>query len=127
MSTSLRLFSLDPFSQTVVDLWRAASLRLAAGPESNDVFVQAAGHAVVAWLKQEAATPRALLDMFGRPGGSLLPQLHLVGSLVHDPAQALPSEPPRLWWWVVAAAYYHQWLELSSAQLPKGQPPEAAL
>jgi hypothetical protein len=94
--------------------------RLTAGAESDDVLVQAAGHAVVAWLRQDAATPGALLDSFSRPGGPLIPQLRLVGSLVHDPAQAVPAEPPRLWWWVVADAYYRRWLEFA----PTNQPPD---
>ena len=59
----------------------------------------------------------ALLDCFSRPGGPLVPQLRFVGSLVHDPTQAVPAEPPRLWWWVVADAYYRRWLELSEARL----------
>ncbi len=118
-------FTLDRYGQTMLNLWHAASLRLTAGPESDDVLVQAAGHAVVAWLRQDAATPGSLLDTFGRPGGPLVPQLRFVGSLVHDPTQAPPAEPPRLWWWVVAAAYYRRWLELSQSQSPTSQPPGA--
>ena len=122
-------FTLDRYGQTMLNLWHAASLRLTAGPESDDVLVQAAGHAVVAWLRQDAATPGSLLDTFRRPGGPLVPQLRFVGSLVHDPTQALPAEPPRLWWWVVADAYYLRWLELSQTeaqtQLPTSQPPGA--
>ena len=123
MATSPSPFTLDPYGQTMLNLWHAASLRLTAGPESDDVLVQAAGHAVVAWLRQDAATPGSLLDTFSRPGGPLVPQLRFVGSLVHDPAQALPAEPPRLWW-VVADAYYRRWLELTQSMT--GRPPDAA-
>ena len=111
-------FTLDRYGQTMVNLWHAASLRLTAGPESHDVLVQAARHAVVAWLRQDAGTLGALLDTFSRPGGPLVPQLRFVGSLVHDPTQALPAEPPRLWWWVVADAYYRRWQELTCAPAP---------
>jgi len=94
MATTPSPFTLDRYGQTMLNLWHAASLRLTAGPESDDVLVQAAGHAVVAWLRQDAATPGSLLDTFGRPGGPLVPQLRFVGSLVHDPTQAPPAEPP---------------------------------
>ena len=57
MATTPSLFTLDPYGQTMVKLWHAASARLTAGSESDDVLVQAAGRAVVAWLKQDAATP----------------------------------------------------------------------
>ena len=57
MATTPSPFTLDSYGQTMVNLWHAASLRLTAGPESDDVLVQAAGHAVVAWLRQDAATP----------------------------------------------------------------------
>ena len=57
MATTPSPFILDPYSQTMLNLWHAASLRLTAGPEFNDVLVQAAGHAVIAWLRQDAATP----------------------------------------------------------------------
>jgi len=50
----------------MVKLWQAASLRLAARHESDDVLVQAAGHAVVAWLAQDAPTPGALLGAYYR-------------------------------------------------------------
>src|SRR5712692_1576135 len=123
MATTPSRLTLDPYGQTMIDLWHAASLRLTAGPESDDVLVQAAGHAVVAWLRQDAATSAAPLDTFSRPGGPLVPQLRFVGSLVHDPARAVPAEPPRLWWWVVADAYYRRWLEFS--QSPTSQPPGA--
>ena len=116
-------FRLDPYRQTMVDLWHAASLALDAAPASDDIMVQAAGQAVVAWLRQDAPTPGALLDTFSRPGGPLVPQLRFVGSLVHDPARALPADPPRLWWWVVAAAYHQRWLELTGS--PTSRPSES--
>ncbi len=125
MATTPSPFTLDRYGQTMLNLWHAASLRLTAGPESDDVLVQAAGHAVVAWLRQDAATPGSLLDTFGRPGGPLVPQLRFVGSLVHDPSQALPAEPPRLCWWVVVDAYYQRWLEFPQSQSPTTQPPDA--
>jgi hypothetical protein len=117
-------FTLDPYGQTMVKLWHAANARLIAGPEYNDVLVQAAGHVVVAWLRLDALTPRSLLDSFSRPGGPLIPQLRFVGSLVHEPAEAVPAEPPRLWWWVVADAYYRRWIELMQSR--PGYPVEAA-
>jgi len=116
MATTPSPFTLDSYGQTMVNLWQAASLRLTAGPESDDVLIQAAGHAVVAWLRQDAATPAALLGCFSQLGGPVVPRLRFVGSLVHDPTQAIPAEPPRLWWWVVADAYYRRWLEFSEAQ-----------
>jgi len=116
-------FTLDPYGQTMLNLWHAASLRLTAGPESDDVLVQAAGRAVVAWLRHDAVTPRSLLDTFSRPGGPLVPQLRFVGSLVHDPSRVVPAEPPPLWWWVVADAYYRRWLELTPSTA--GRPPDA--
>ena len=129
MATTPSPFTLDRYGQTMLNLWHAASLRLTAGPESDDVLIQAAGHAVVAWLRQDAATPAALLGCFSQLGGQVVPQLRFVGSLVHDPTQAMPAEPPRLWWWVVADAYYRRWLELSEAeaqtQWPTSQPTDA--
>ena len=124
MATTPSPFTLDPYGQTMVKLWHAASARLAAGHEFDDVLVQAAGHAVVAWLRQDAPTPGALLGAFSQPGGPLIPQLRFVGSLVHDPSQAVPAEPPPLWWWVVADAYYRRWLQLTSSTT--GRPPDAA-
>jgi len=129
MATTPSPFTLDPYGHTMVNLWHAASLRLTAGPESDDVLIQAAGHAVVAWLRQDAPTPAALLGCFSQLGGPVVPQLRFVGSLVHDPTQAMPAEPPRLWWWVVADAYYRRWLELSQTeaqtQSPTSQPTDA--
>ena len=57
MATTPSPFTLDPYGQTMVKLWHAASARLTAGPESNDVLVHAAGQAVVAWLRLDALTP----------------------------------------------------------------------
>ena len=103
--------TLDPFSQGKVELWYAASLELSIGPEADDPFVQAAVHAILEWLRSEA-TPGALVESFGRPHGSLGPQLRFAGSLLGDPS-APSAEPPRLWWWVVKSAYYRRWLELT--------------
>jgi hypothetical protein len=103
--------TLDSFSQGKVDLWHAASLELSIGPEADDPFVQAAVHAVLEWLRSEA-TPRALLESFSRPHGSLGPQLRFAGSLLRDPSETT-VDPPRLWWWVVKTAYYRRWLELT--------------
>ena len=63
--------TLDPFSHGRVDLWYAANLELSIGPEAADPFVQAAVHAILEWLRGEAATPRELVDAFGRPHGLL--------------------------------------------------------
>ena len=111
--------TLDPFSHGRVDLWYAASLELSIGPEAADPFVQAAVHAVLEWLRGEAATPRELVDAFGRPHGLLGTQLRFAGSVLHDPSE-MPAESPRLWWWVVKTAYYRRWLELKRP--PSGQP-----
>jgi len=124
MATTPSPFTLDPYSQTMVDLWHAASRRLTVGPESDDILVQAAGHTVLAWLRHDAATPRALLGAFGQPAGPLVPQLRFVGSLIHDPARALPAEPPRLGRFL----YAHSNLRGSAMtdQHPSNAPGEAA-
>jgi hypothetical protein len=113
---------LDRHARAKVELWHAATIELAIGRESTDPFVQAGLHAVLEWLRGEASTPQQLLQAFGRPFGSLGPQLQLVGSVVHDPDDPRPAEPPRLWWWVVKAAYYRRWHELTYApSSPEGQ------
>ena len=113
MTASTSTFTLDPYSQARVDLWHAASLELSIGPEADDPFVQAGVHAILEWLRGEVATATELVDTFGRPHGPLGPQLRFAGSLLHEPSEAPPVEPPRLWWWVVKAAYYRRWLELT--------------
>src|SRR6266851_5131655 len=75
MTTTSSSDTLDPFSQGMVDLWHAASLELSIGPEADDPFVQAAVHAILEWLRDEAATRTELLEAFVRPHGSLGPQL----------------------------------------------------
>jgi hypothetical protein len=112
MTTTSSSDTLDPFSKAKVDLWHAASLELSLGPEADDPFVQAAVHAILEWLRGEATTPGQLLEVFGRPHGSLGPQLRFAGSFLLDPSEA-PAEPPRLWWWVVKTAYYRRWVELT--------------
>ena len=113
MTTTSSSDTLDPFSQGMVDLWHAASLELSIGPEADDPFVQAPVHAILEWLRGEAATPGELLEAFGHPHGSLGPQLRFAGTFLHDDPSEAPAEPPRLWWWVVKTAYYRRWLELT--------------
>ena len=74
-------FSLDPYHQARLDLWRSASIELSIGPESADPLVQASIEAVLTWLRGDGSTPKVLLDLYGQPHGPLGPQLHLVGSL----------------------------------------------
>ncbi len=106
MAISPTLLILDLYNQSKLELWRSAASELAHGPEGARPLVQAGLHAVLACLRAEAATPRLLLDFFGRPQGPLGPHLRLVGSLLLD-------QDPRLGWTVVKAAYYHRWLELT--------------
>ena len=109
------VFELDPSDHRKLDLLHAAATELWIGPESDDVLVQVAFHAVLAWVRGMTSTPRGVLATFSQPAGPLSTQLGLVGSLLHDPETPWPSAPPRLWWWVVKAAYYRRWQELTRA------------
>jgi hypothetical protein len=105
-------FRLSPYERARVDLWRNASVELSIGRQSSDPLVQAAVEAVLAWLRSDAETPRALLDLYERPHGPLGAQLHLVGTLLH-PEEPPTLGPPRLCWWVVKCGYYRRWRELT--------------
>jgi hypothetical protein len=113
MTRTLSTSDLDPRDRQKVSLLHSAFVELFIGPESDDPLVQVAFHALLAWLRGEAADPHALLEAFGAADGPLTQQLGFVGSLLHDPEAGWPSETPRLWWWVVRAAFYRRWQELT--------------
>jgi hypothetical protein len=121
MTSSISTFPLDAYHQARLELWHSASIELSIGPEGMDPLAQAGIEAVLAWLRSDAATPRALLDLYGQPHGPLGSQLSLVGSLI-DPTQPPGDHPPRVCWWVVKTAYYRRWLELTR---PVAKPPNA--
>jgi hypothetical protein len=114
---------LDPLDQQKLDLLHAAATELWIGPESDDLLVQVAFHAVLSWLRGVTSTPREVLASFGQPAGPLGAQLGFVGTLLHDPETPWPTEPPRLWWWVVKAAYYRRWYELTRRANSRRQRP----
>ena len=116
MTSSAFTFPLDGYQQARLDLWRSASIELSIGRESTEPLVQAGIEAVLAWLRTDAATPTALLELYGQPHGPLGLQLRLVGSLV-DPTHSAADQPSRLCWWVVKTAYYRRWLELTRRQI----------
>ena len=95
MTSTPPVSDLDPLDQQKLDLLHAAATELWIGPESDDVLVQVAFHAVLAWLRGVTSTPRGVLATFGEPAGPLGAQLAFVGSLLHDPETPWPSEPPR--------------------------------
>jgi hypothetical protein len=107
------VFDLDPSDQQKLDLLHAAATELWIGPESDDVLVQVAFCAVLAWLRGATSTPHGVLATLTAPTGPLGTQLAFVGSLLHDPETPWPPAPPRVWWWVVKAAYYRRWQELT--------------
>jgi hypothetical protein len=111
MTSSASTFPFDGYQQARLDLWRSASIELSIGPECTNPLVQAGIEAVLAWLRADAASPTALLELYGQPHGPLGLQLRLVGSLL-DQTQSAADQPSRLCWWVVKTAYYRRWLEL---------------
>lgn len=116
MTTTTSASQLDPIDEHKLNLLRAAFVELFISPESDDILVQVAFHAVLAWLRGDASEPRELLMAFGSREGPLGQQLAFVGSLLRKPDDAPPAELPRVWWWVVKAAYYRRWQELTDAR-----------
>src|ERR1700730_17154748 len=84
MTSSASTFPLDAYHQARLELWRSASIEISLGQDSTDLLVQVGVEAVLAWLRVDAATPAALLELYGLPHGALGLQLRLVGSLL-DP------------------------------------------
>jgi len=113
MTSSASTFPLDAYHQARLELWRSASIELSIGPESTDPLVQVGIESVLAWLRVDAATPAALLELYGLPHGALGLQLRLVGSLLDSATSPTVHHPSRLCWWVVKTAYYRRWLELT--------------
>jgi hypothetical protein len=118
MTSSASTFPLDAYHQARLELWRSASIELSIGPESTDPFVQAGIEAVLAWLRSAAASPRALLELYGQPHGPLGRQLRLAGSLL-APTHSPGDHPPRVCWWVVKTALRHVSPKHERRQLPQ--------
>ena len=115
-----------PIDEHKLKLLHAAFVELFIGPESDDILVQVAFHALLAWLRGEVTEPQALLEAFGSLEGPLGRQLALAGSLLRKSDDAPPAELPRVWWWVVKAAYFRRWQELTDPRfgcLGARQPP----
>jgi hypothetical protein len=113
MTSTASTFPLDAYHQTRLELWRSASIELSIGLESTDPLVQVGIEVVLAWLRVDAATPGALLKLYGLPHGALGLQLRLIGSLLDTAPSPTDHHPSRLCWWVVKTAYYRRWLELT--------------
>lgn len=113
MTSTTSASQLDPIDQHKLKLLHAAFVELFIGPESDDVLVQVAFHALLAWLRAEATEPRALLESFGSLEGPFGQQLAFVGSLLRKHDDAPPAQLPRVWWWVARAAYFRRWQELT--------------
>ncbi len=90
MTSSASTFPLDAYHQARLELWRSACI----SPESTEPLVQVGIEAVLAWLRVDAATPGALMELYGLPHGPLGPQLSLVASLL-DPAQPTSDHHPQ--------------------------------
>jgi hypothetical protein len=126
MTSTTSTPQLEPIDEHKVNLLHAAFVELFIGPDSDDILVQVAFHAVLAWLRAEATEPRALLEAFGSLEGPLGRQLAFVGSLLRKSDEAPPAKLPRVWWWVVKAAYFRRWQELTDPRfgcVGPGQPP----
>ena len=114
MSPSTIRLRLNVYNQGKVQVWQAAATELAGSPDGTDPFVDASLHAVLAWLRLEAREPLVLLDLFGRPGGPLGGQLHLIATFLLGPSDRPGTDKARRCWRIVKAAYYARWLELAA-------------
>src|SRR5713226_6442234 len=94
MTSSASTFPLDAYYQARLELWRSASIELSIGSESTDPLVQVGIEVVLAWLRVDAATPEALLKLYGLPHGALGLQLRLIGSLLDAPPSPTDHHHP---------------------------------